>query len=56
MMVTVPIARVNAGAFTIPTDKPEADGTLAWSSTTLIVVEISAQARNPDGAERTDPI
>ncbi len=41
-MVTVPIARVNAGAFTIPTDKPEADGTLAWSSTTLIVVEISA--------------
>ncbi len=28
-------------AFTIPTDKPEADGTIAWDSTTLVVVEIS---------------
>lgn len=38
----VPIKRVRAQVFTIPTDGPEADGTLAWTSTTLILVEISA--------------
>jgi L-alanine-DL-glutamate epimerase-like enolase superfamily enzyme len=37
----VPIATVRARAFNIPTDKPEADGTIAWDSTTLVVVEIS---------------
>jgi L-alanine-DL-glutamate epimerase-like enolase superfamily enzyme len=31
-----------ARAYTIPTDLPEADGTIAWSSTTLIVVELHA--------------
>lgn len=31
-----------ARAYTIPTDSPEADGTIAWSSTTLIVVELTA--------------
>jgi L-alanine-DL-glutamate epimerase-like enolase superfamily enzyme len=28
--------------FTIPTDKPESDGTLTWSATTVVVVEPSA--------------
>ena len=42
MEAAVPIAEVNARAFTIPTtDKPEADGTIAWDSTTLVVVEIT---------------
>jgi L-alanine-DL-glutamate epimerase-like enolase superfamily enzyme len=41
MRVNVPIGKVCARAFTIPTDKPEADGTIAWSSTTLVVVEIN---------------
>lgn len=31
-----------ARAYTIPTDAPEADGTIAWSSTTLVVVELHA--------------
>ena len=31
-----------ARAYTIPTDAPEADGTIAWSSTTLILVELHA--------------
>jgi L-alanine-DL-glutamate epimerase-like enolase superfamily enzyme len=31
-----------ARAYTIPTDLPEADGTIAWDSTTLIVVELHA--------------
>jgi L-alanine-DL-glutamate epimerase-like enolase superfamily enzyme len=42
MKTEVPIERVGARAYTIPTDKPEADGTIAWDSTTLVLVEISA--------------
>jgi L-alanine-DL-glutamate epimerase-like enolase superfamily enzyme len=36
------IERLAARAYRIPTDKPEADGTLAWSATTLVVVEAEA--------------
>ncbi len=36
------IGRVAASAFRIPTDAPEADGTLAWDHTTLVVAEVSA--------------
>ena len=32
---------VTASAYTVPTDQPEADGTLAWDSTTLVVVNVS---------------
>ena len=31
--------RLDARAYRVPTDAPEADGTLAWSSTTMVVVE-----------------
>ncbi|HXP08330.1 MAG TPA: enolase C-terminal domain-like protein [Acidobacteriaceae bacterium] len=31
-----------ARAYTIPTDAPEADGTIAWDKTTLMVVELQA--------------
>ena len=41
MKATVPIGKVRASAFKIPTDKPEADGTISWHSTTLVVVEVS---------------
>jgi L-alanine-DL-glutamate epimerase-like enolase superfamily enzyme len=34
------IGSTKATAYTIPTDAPEGDGTFAWDSTTLIVVEI----------------
>jgi len=33
---------VVASAYTVPTDQPEADGTLAWTSTTVVVVEVQA--------------
>lgn len=36
------IRRLGASAYRIPTDLPEADGTLGWDSTTLIVVEVEA--------------
>ncbi len=36
------IGRVAARAYTVPTDAPEADGTMAWDSTTIVVVEAEA--------------
>jgi len=36
------ITEVRCRAYTIPTDLPEADGTFAWNSTTLIIVEVYA--------------
>jgi L-alanine-DL-glutamate epimerase-like enolase superfamily enzyme len=33
------IASVDVSAYKVPTERPEADGTLAWDSTSLIVVE-----------------
>ena len=34
----VPVDELEVGAYTVPTDQPEADGTLAWDSTTIVVV------------------
>ncbi len=39
---TAIITQVRASAYSIPTDLPEADGTLAWNQTTLVLVEIEA--------------
>jgi L-alanine-DL-glutamate epimerase-like enolase superfamily enzyme len=33
---------MHVSAYTIPTDFPEADGTLAWDSTTMVLVELRA--------------
>jgi L-alanine-DL-glutamate epimerase-like enolase superfamily enzyme len=41
-MADVRVEKLEASAYTIPTDQPEADGTLHWDSTTLVVVEVSA--------------
>ncbi len=41
-MKTANIDRVEAAAYKIPTDGPEADGTLSWNSTTIIVVRLYA--------------
>ncbi|CAN5441725.1 enolase C-terminal domain-like protein [soil metagenome] len=37
--VEVAVERLDVSAFVVPTDFPEADGTLAWDKTTLVVVE-----------------
>jgi L-alanine-DL-glutamate epimerase-like enolase superfamily enzyme len=34
----VAVEELEVGAYTVPTDQPEADGTLAWDSTTIVVV------------------
>jgi hypothetical protein len=36
------IERVTASAYTVPTDRPESDGTLEWDATTIVVVEVGA--------------
>jgi L-alanine-DL-glutamate epimerase-like enolase superfamily enzyme len=38
----VQVDSVRAMAYVIPTDQPEADATLAWDSTTLVVCEVTA--------------
>jgi L-alanine-DL-glutamate epimerase-like enolase superfamily enzyme len=38
----VKVEGLSVSAYQIPTDAPEADGTLAWTSTTLVLVELHA--------------
>jgi L-alanine-DL-glutamate epimerase-like enolase superfamily enzyme len=40
--VKIPIEQLDVAAYTVPTDSPEADGTFAWKSTTLVLVEATA--------------
>lgn len=38
----VPVTAMTAQAYRVPTDAPEADGTLAWTGTSLVVVHVEA--------------
>jgi len=42
MAAPIPIRSGTSNAYTIPTDAPESDGTFAWNSTTLVVVQLKA--------------
>lgn len=42
MTTTDVVTVVQAAAYKVPTDGPEADGTFAWDSTTMVVVEVAA--------------
>lgn len=46
---TATIDRVDAEAYCIPTDRPEADGTLEWTSTTIVVATVHAGGRSGMG-------
>jgi len=48
------VTGVRADAFSIPTDSPEADGTFAWDTTTLVVVEVDAGGMTGIGYTYTD--
>jgi L-alanine-DL-glutamate epimerase-like enolase superfamily enzyme len=37
---TTTVEKVEARAYTVPTEAPESDGTLEWDSTTVVVVEV----------------
>jgi L-alanine-DL-glutamate epimerase-like enolase superfamily enzyme len=36
----IPIEKLEVSAYTIPTDFPESDGTIEWSDTTIVLVEL----------------
>ncbi len=40
--IEVELHSIAAAAYKIPTDKPEADGSMHWTATTLVVVEVQA--------------
>ena len=41
----IPVESVRSRIFTVPADQPEADGTLAWQSTTVVTAEVVAGGR-----------
>lgn len=45
----VAIERLDVSAYRVPTATPESDGTLAWDSTTLVLVEASAGGKRSVG-------
>ncbi|PZA12497.1 mandelate racemase [Rhodopseudomonas palustris] len=49
MTPAVIIDGLHVRAFTIPTDRPEADGTLSWDRTTIVLVEASGGGRTGIG-------
>ena len=49
-----PVHHPSVHAYTIPTDAPEADGTFSWSSTTLVIVELSAGGKSGLGYTYAD--
>ena len=49
-----PIGNIQARAYKIPTDAPEADGTFAWDATTLVVVEVVGGGRTGLGYTYAD--
>jgi len=51
---TAMIERIEVAAYKIPTDFPEADGTYAWDSTTLVLVEARAGGRQGLGYTYAD--
>jgi L-alanine-DL-glutamate epimerase-like enolase superfamily enzyme len=53
--VEVAVERLAVAAYTIPTDRPESDGTAAWTSTTAIVVEAHAGSEVGLGYTYGDP-
>ncbi|OBF54714.1 mandelate racemase [Mycobacterium sp. 852002-53434_SCH5985345] len=54
MSLDARIDEVTARVYEIPTDAPEADGTLSWSSTTLVLAEVAAGGRRGIGYTYAD--
>ena len=48
--MTAPVVEsVEASAYVVPTDQPEADGTFAWDATTLVLVQVRAGGETGTG-------
>ncbi len=55
MTSQTPITKSNVRVYTVPTDAPEADGTFAWTSTTMVLVELEAGGKRGLGYSYADP-
>jgi L-alanine-DL-glutamate epimerase-like enolase superfamily enzyme len=52
--VEAPVQELEVAAFTIPTDFPEADGTLSWDATTIVVVHVHGDGQTGIGYTYAD--
>ena len=52
--VDVSVNELDVSAFTIPTSSPEADGTLAWNKTTIVIVRAAADGTTGLGYSYAD--
>ncbi|HEU5415357.1 MAG TPA: enolase C-terminal domain-like protein [Candidatus Angelobacter sp.] len=50
----ISVEKVKVSTFTVPTDFPEADGTLDWNKTTLVLVEVAAGGKQGLGYTYAD--
>jgi L-alanine-DL-glutamate epimerase-like enolase superfamily enzyme len=55
MLQQAKITSSKVRVYTVPTDAPEADGTYAWDSTTMVLVSIGAGGKNGIGYTYADP-
>jgi L-alanine-DL-glutamate epimerase-like enolase superfamily enzyme len=51
----IAVEQIEAAAYEIPTDAPESDGTLAWDSTTLVLIRARAQGQTGIGYTYAGP-
>lgn len=51
----VPVEHLQVGAYTVPTEEPESDGTLDWEATTIVVVEARAAGHTGVGYTYEQP-
>lgn len=49
MSELIPIQDLSVSAYTVPTNGPEADGTIAWDSTTIAIVKLKAGGKEGIG-------
>lgn len=50
-----PVKDLHVAAYTVPTERPESDGTLAWSSTTMVTVHVAAGGQRGFGYTYAHP-
>jgi L-alanine-DL-glutamate epimerase-like enolase superfamily enzyme len=50
------VRKVRARAYTVPTERPESDGTLEWDATTIVVAEIEADGERGLGYTYCDAV
>ncbi len=55
MTIEARVDRVEARAYTIPTDAPESDGTSSWTKTTIVVAHAHGGGREGIGYTYADP-